>query len=145
MRWDCAPPRIRRTCSTASGMGFKSRKRALDRTRRPWGRRRSRHGRTAPPQRGSRYAKGEDRSPTSEYSRQSPRAVANADAPRQALPAERPSTTNYLFAMLTAMSFLNLQENLRQELRRRVAAGELTGAELAPPPPPPPHRTPRFS
>ncbi|HEY4683263.1 MAG TPA: LexA family transcriptional regulator [Candidatus Acidoferrales bacterium] len=29
------------------------------------------------------------------------------------------------------MSFLNLQENLRQELRRRVAAGELTGAELA--------------
>ncbi len=29
------------------------------------------------------------------------------------------------------MSFLNLQEKLRQELRRRVEAGELTGAELA--------------
>ncbi len=29
------------------------------------------------------------------------------------------------------MSFLNLQENLRRELRRRVEAGELTGAELA--------------
>ncbi len=29
------------------------------------------------------------------------------------------------------MSFLNLQENLRRELRRKVEAGELTGAELA--------------
>jgi transcriptional regulator with XRE-family HTH domain len=33
--------------------------------------------------------------------------------------------------MLGHMGFLELQEKLRQELRRRVAAGELTGTELA--------------
>ncbi len=33
--------------------------------------------------------------------------------------------------MLAAVSFLKLQEKLRQELRRRVEAGELTGTELA--------------
>ena len=33
--------------------------------------------------------------------------------------------------ILTAMSFVALQENLRKELRKRIEAGELTGMELA--------------